>query len=197
MYPRHLPPVVRIRIPAPGGEEPRSHPKEPHPPSVVAAVRHLVETTRLPHRTIARRTGVNGGTISRWAAKHGWTRPPGAWPSSPRSERRYVPVLIGRALAQRLRIQAERLLSDIERAPAVDPATLAEALRLLTEAREEQRVRRTRKLMPPPPPQRDETDPAAAKKERRRRLRQEAALKGWRGRYSRRVRHHEWMLEKE
>jgi hypothetical protein len=100
---------------------------------------------------IADRTGVNQGTISRWIEKHGWTRPPGAWPSTRRPGRRYVPVLVGRALAQRLRIQAERLVSEIEEAPAVDPAALAEALVLLERARAEQQIRRTRRRRPPTP----------------------------------------------
>ncbi|MFL5200454.1 MAG: hypothetical protein ACJ8BE_26625, partial [Microvirga sp.] len=84
-------------------------------------MRHLVETTTFPFRVIAVRTGVNSGTIARWTEKHGWTRPPGAWPRNARPERRYEPVLIGRVLATRLRLQAERLLREIESAPAVDP----------------------------------------------------------------------------
>lgn len=198
MYPLRPQPITRIRICAPGGEEPRSHPKQPHPPSVVAAVRHLIETTRYSHRLIAERAGVNRGTVSRWRAKYGWKRPPGAWPPNPRPEQRYVPVLIGRALAQRLRIQAERLLTEIESAPAVDPAALAEALRLLAQSREQQRVRRGRRLKPPPPrpPEAIEAE-IAAKKKRRQHDREAAALLGWQGRYSRRAQHQRWMLERE
>ena len=62
-----------------------------------------------------------------------------------------MPVLLGRALAQRLRVQAERLVAAIEGADRVDPAALAEALRLLGEARAEQNIRRTRKRRPPDP----------------------------------------------
>ena len=95
MFP-HVPPVVfRLRVPAPGGEEPRSHPKQAHPPSVMAQVRDLVENTTLIFKTIGVRTRVNSGTISRWAEKHGWKRPPGAWPPNRRPERRYVPAVIG------------------------------------------------------------------------------------------------------
>ena len=41
---------------------------------MVEAVRQLVEGTRLPFKVIGHRTGVNSGTISRWAEKHGWQR---------------------------------------------------------------------------------------------------------------------------
>jgi hypothetical protein len=151
MIPFDRSPVFRLQVPAPGGEAPRQHPKQPHPPSRVAQVRNLIETTRLPHRIIAERTGVDKGTVSRWSAKHGWTRPPGAWPGAPRPATRYVPNVIGRALAQHLRIQAERLVAGIECAETVDPAALAEAIGLLERARAEQRVRRSKKLVPPPP----------------------------------------------
>jgi hypothetical protein len=154
-------PIIRLRPGPPGGEPPREHPKQPHPPSVVEAVRVLIEGSRLDFRTIARKTGVNNGTVSRWAEKYGWTRPPGATPFARRPERRYQPVLVGRALAGRLRAQAERLVAAVEAAPAVDPAALAEALRLLAEAREAQKVRRGR--LPPrprPPPRRQ--SPATA-----------------------------------
>jgi hypothetical protein len=80
MYPFRPDPVIRIRISEPGGEERRSQPQQPHPPSVVEAVRQLVEGTRLPFKVIGHRTGVNSGTISRWAEKHGWQRPAGACP---------------------------------------------------------------------------------------------------------------------
>src|SRR3954467_3407786 len=102
------PSIVRLNPFAPAGEAPRPHPKAAHPPLVVAQVRHLVETTTFPFRVIAVRTGVNSGTIARWTEKHGWTRPPGAWPRNARPERRYEPVLIGRGLATRLRLPAAR-----------------------------------------------------------------------------------------
>jgi len=137
------PSIVRLNPFAPVGAARRPHPKAAHPPLVVAQVRHLVETTTFPYQVIAVRTGVNSGTIARWTEKHGWTRPPGAWPRNARPERRYEPVLIGRVLATRLRLQAERLLREIESAPAVDPAALDAALTLLGRAREEQQIRRT------------------------------------------------------
>lgn len=194
MFPHRLPPIVRLSIPAPGGGERRLHPKQAHSPAKVAQVRDLVVNTRLTFRTIAYRAGINDGTVSRWAEKHGWTRPPGANVRARRPEGRYVPVLVGRALAQRLRVQAERLLSDIESAPTVDPVALAEALNLLAQARAEQQVRRVKKRMPPPP--RPEAEPDAPRRKKSTHDRHEAALKGWRGRYSKRNQHHAWMLQK-
>lgn len=180
---------IRLRPGPPGPEAPRLHPRQAHPASVVAAVQNLIERTCLPHATIAYRTGVNKGTVSRWAAKYGWVRPPGATPYRPRPETRYVPVLIGRALAQRLRIQAERLIGEIERAPRVDPAALSEALNLLVQAREEQKTRRTRLRMPPPRP---DAETASTRPPRNR---SEAAERGWRKRYGRRAQ--QWALMSE
>src|SRR5687768_9958315 len=131
MYPFRPEPIIRLRISLPNGEDPRPHPRHAHPDSVVAAARHLVETTPLPHKTIGHRVGVDKGTISRWIEKHGWVRPPSASKSNRRPGARYVPVLVGRALAQRLRIQAERLVCEIEAAPQVDAGKLAQALDLV------------------------------------------------------------------
>jgi hypothetical protein len=201
MYPFRPDPIIRIRVPARDGGEPRPHPRAPHPLCTVEEARRLVETTRLTFETIGARIGVNAGTISRWKDKHGWRRPPGSSPSRPRKAGRYVPVLLGRALSQRLRIQAERLLSDIERAAAVDPAALTDALRLLAEAREAQRVRRGRRLQPPPPKEAPPPlgAPGTESNPRRRRSshdRSAAAELGWRKRYSKREEHHRWMLQK-
>lgn len=196
MYPYRPDPIVRLRIPSGDGGEQRQHKKQPHPPYTVEEARRLVETTRLTFREIGAKIGVDPGTISRWKDKHGWTRPPYSWPSRPRRAGRYVPVLLGRALSQRLRIQAERLLTEIERAPAVGPASLAEASRLLTEARSAQAVRRGCRLQPPPPA---ETPPADGEKPRRKKSghdRRAAAELGWRKRYSKREEYHRWMLEK-
>src|SRR5829696_1354980 len=177
------PSIVRLNPFAPVGEAPRPHPKAAHPPAVVAQVRHLVETTPFPYQVIAVRTGVNSGTIARWTEKHGWTRPPGAWPRNARPERRYEPVLIGRVLATRLRLQAERLLREIESAPAVDPTALDAALTLLTRAREEQQIRRTRKRRPPDPAsvpvKRPRPELDAETRLRVKETRRKAAHKGW------------------
>ncbi|HEX8666571.1 MAG TPA: hypothetical protein VF744_21350 [Beijerinckiaceae bacterium] len=192
------PPLLRLRLCAPGGEDPRPHPKAAHPPSVVAQARHLVETTPYTFRDIGTRTGVNGGTIARWTEKYGWKRPPGAFPGRARPERRHVPVLVGRALAQRLRLQAERLVRDIEAAPAVDPAALAQALDLLERARAEQRVRRGKPRRPPDPPppgalsaQKPELDPET--RARVRETRRKAAHKGWVTRWSNQAEPPRWM----
>ena len=132
----------------------------------------LIEGTRLTHKTIGQRTGVTSGTISRWREKYGWQRPPGAAPSWRKASGRWVPVVLGRVLAQRIRIQAERLVSEIERAPRVDPEELKEALSLLEEARLGQYIRRGRRLMPPrnPPPPPEKPRAAGASTTAARRL---------------------------
>jgi hypothetical protein len=180
MYPFRQDPLIRIRISAPGGEDPRTYRQQPHPPATVAAVKALIEGTRLPHKVIGHRTGVNPGTVSRWREKYGWQRPPGAPPSTRRPGTRYVPVLLGRALSQRIRIQAERLVTEIERAPRVDPEELKEALSLLEEARLAQYVRRGQRLMPPRHP-----PPPPEGRGRRQRDRHAAALKSWSTRWAR------------
>lgn len=164
MFPNLPVAIVRLSIGGPAGEPPRHRFNDPHPPSTVAQVRHLVETTALPHRVIAERTRVDKGTISRWSAKHGWTRPPRARKAAPRDAKRYVPVMIGRVLATRLRIQAERLVAEIEATERVDPAALAEAIRLLGVAREEQIKRRGRQRERPPRDYQAESEAVAAKK---------------------------------
>ncbi|WP_029032123.1 hypothetical protein [Salinarimonas rosea] len=129
-----------------------------HPPETVALVRSLIEGTIDSHRELAARTGVDSGTISRWAARHGWTRPPGACRPAPRPpEARYTRNRIGRTLAREILAACTRLVDAIEADPRPDPAALAEALDLLARARAESRVRRRRRLNPPtspPPPER-------------------------------------------
>lgn len=156
LAPFHQPAIVRLspleRPP------PRRYKAQAHRPGTVARVRELVTETILTFREIARRTGVDKGTISRWTARHGWVRPPGACKPNPRPpEARHTVNRIGRALAQELRAQCERLLEQIVAAERPDPAALAEALDLLARARAEQTVRRGRRLTPPtnpPPPRR-------------------------------------------
>jgi hypothetical protein len=192
-YPFRPDPIIRISVPEVGGAERRRTRQQVHPPSTVEAVRQLVEGTRLPFKVIGHRTGVNDGTISRWVEKYGWSRPPGAAPLKARPERRWVRPMIGRALASRLRIQAERLVRDLEAAPQVDPEKLDEALRLLAEAREQQRIRAPRRRPPPPAPA--DSAPKARRK-RSRHDRVAAALKGWRQRYSRLEERHRAMSER-
>jgi hypothetical protein len=192
---------VRIRRPPRFGTEHRLHAQQAHPPETVEAVRQLVETTRLAHKIIAQRIGIDPGTVSRWRAKYGWKRPPGAAPSY-RMPGRYVPVLIGRSLAQRLRIQAERFVAEMEQAQNVDPRKLQAALLLLDKAREEQAIRRGKRREPPPGHPPLGTPKRPRKTDRRvqnpsRHDRQAAALKGWKKRYSKRERHHAWMLGEE
>ena len=204
MRPFHQPPVVRLEIGAPGGEPARQHRREPHPPSVVAQVRHFIETTRLTYRQIGARTGAHAATLSVWVRKHGWKRPAGCyWSTRHKPETLYVRVASGRELATRLRRQAERLVAEMESAQRVDPAALAEALKLLAEAREAHQTRRERRLVPPPP---SEVELAAkaeaartakeAKAESDRILREhgrgrlssarrEGAIRGWSRRYAR------------
>jgi hypothetical protein len=76
----------------------------------------------------------------------------------------------------------------------VDLAALAEAARLLAEARDAQKVRRGRRLQPPPPVE----APAKEKPARRtsRHDRAAAAALGWRKRYSKREEYALWMAQK-
>jgi hypothetical protein len=192
-FPHYLhPTLVDLRIPPrEKGEHRRPHRNTPHNISTVARVKKMVETTTLPHRTIASVAHVTAGTVSRWTAKHGWSRPEGAAKPRPHTETRYVPNLIGRVLATRLRLQAERLLHDLEAAPAVDPAVLDLALTLLARARAEQNVRRGKRRVPP-----TLTPEQEAKRNRRKgHDRSTAAERGWRKRY-RSKEYQDWLREK-
>src|SRR4051794_16835834 len=120
-------PIIRLGRPA-DEHPPRAQRNEPHASVVVARVRHLVQTTAWPLRDTGKKTGVTGGTISRWMEKYGWHRPPAARPSTRRPGARWKPNMIGRVLATRLRIQCERLVDEIEAAEHVDPAKLDEAI---------------------------------------------------------------------
>lgn len=150
MYGQPKSSLVRLRVGPPGREAPRSHRQAPHPPSVVEAVRAYVETTRKTYRQIGALTGVDSGTISRWATAKNWTRPPGAWARKPVPARRPPTAA---SLARRFYLECERLLVEVSGAPKVDPAALREALDLLHEGRAIQRVvRGTRQPKPPSPP---------------------------------------------
>ena len=121
-FPYYQSPLVDLRIPPREGVQRRPHRSTPHNITTVVRVKKLVETTTLTHRDIAAAGRVDKGTVSRWIAKHGWTRPEGAARPCPRPDTRFAPNLIGRVLATRLRLQAERLLHDLEAAPAVIPS---------------------------------------------------------------------------
>lgn len=68
-------------------------------------------------------------------------------------------------------------------------------LGLLAQAREEQAVRRGRRLMPRPAPEPDAVVEPPARK-RQNHDRRGAALKGWQTRYGRRRQDHAWMSRK-
>jgi hypothetical protein len=102
-------------------------------------------------------------------------------------------------LATRLRLQAERLLREIESAPAVDPAALDAALTLLARAREEQQIRRTKKRRRPDPASvpvkraRPELD--AETRLRVKETRRKAAHKGWLTRWANQEKPPPWTQE--
>ncbi|WP_372424171.1 hypothetical protein [Salinarimonas chemoclinalis] len=155
LFTRREPVIVRLSASDVPARPPRVHKRQAHAPETVERVRSLVEGTIIPLREISERTGVDKGTISRWSARRGWTRPPGACRSALRPpEARYTPNRIGRALAQELLAACNRLVDAIVADPRPDPAALAEALDLLARARAENKIRRGRRLNPPanPPP---------------------------------------------
>jgi hypothetical protein len=186
-FPYYQSPLVDLRIPPREGVVRRPHPRHPHPARVVAVVRRLIETTCEPQHVIALAAGVDKGTVSRWMNKHGWKRPEGAAPSYRHVNKKLAAPLPSSAdLARRLRVQAERLIGEIEKAPTVDPAAVAEALVLLDRVREAQKVRQPRKPRPPAPP--PWIAPKSGKTPRSRDERRAAVLRGWNKRY---VRMHE------
>ena len=191
-YPFRPDPVIRISFPEITGVERRTYRQQPHPRSTIEAVRQLVEGTRLTFKTIGHRTGVNSGTISRWVEKYDWTRPEGAAPLNRRPERRWVRPMHGRILASRLRIQAERLLRYLESDPQVDPKALEEGLRLLAQARDEQKIRTPARQ---PPPRSIVAPEQPGRRTKKHHDRVAAALKGWGTRYTRLEARHRAMLE--
>jgi transcriptional regulator with XRE-family HTH domain len=136
--------LVRLRVtpdePAEGPpaiveQRPRGS-RRPHTDMTVAKVRHLFEHTDLTHMQIAAKTGVNNGTISRWARDGGWVRPPYA----PRAADRVPDWRAGRRLklrrlAGRLQAIAERYVRGLEETPGVDLDRLMQALQVLRMAR--------------------------------------------------------------
>lgn len=193
------PPFLRLQIGPKLGGPPRTHKQAAHPPGVVEAVRAYVETTRKTYRQIGALTGVDSGTISRRAAKHGWTRPPGACARKETPNRPPPPTAA--ALAKKFYAECERMLVEVSSAPKVDPAALREALDLLHEGRAIRRVlggARTRK--PPKPVLDPETKAAAARAKRNARQKEQrraTALKGWSTRRSSRAKQHAWLLRPE
>jgi alkylated DNA nucleotide flippase Atl1 len=98
----------------------------------VNEVRRLIETTIYSYGQIAKRTGVPAPTISRWMVHRKWPRPAFAprstdtvpcWRAGSRLRRR--------TLADRLLGLSERWVRELEAHPGVDFAKLREALELL------------------------------------------------------------------
>jgi hypothetical protein len=123
---------LRLR-PEPRLAAPRRH-RGPHPAGAIDAVRRLVETTTLPYRTIAARTGIPIATIARHAKAGAWLRPDtgfGADHYTPEGRRR----LRRQALAERLLTLAERQVDHAARDPHAGARVLEKALRFVRAAR--------------------------------------------------------------
>ncbi|GJE54372.1 hypothetical protein EKPJFOCH_0847 [Methylobacterium thuringiense] len=123
--------IVRLSPFAPSESGTVRRSGRPPDPALLEVVRGLIETTTLPYREIARRTGVSAAAISRHAGARGWCRPEGPFreerltPEGRRRERRG-------ALAGRILRRAEELVSIVEMDPAATVAQLARAARFLT-----------------------------------------------------------------
>jgi transposase len=153
------PGLVRLRVtpdePAEGPpaitEVPPRGYGRPHADRTVAKVRHLIESTDLTYRQIAKKCGVSYGIISRWVLEGAWQRPPHAPRASDmvpshRAGRR----LRLRKLAGRLETLAERCVRELEQSPSVEVETLMQALQVLKMARlEAQGGHRRRSLFGP------------------------------------------------
>ncbi len=153
-YARACQAVAVVRLPK---LERRPDPRRPHEPPVIDAIRTLFETTRLPTREIARRTGASAATVSRKSRAGGWLRPDTGFPIehySPEGKR----TLRRRAIAERLLRQAEHLLFQTEMNPTASRRRLEHAIRLVRIAKkldEEEwpkKVRRKRRTASSPPP---------------------------------------------
>lgn len=125
----------------------RNAARRPHAAATLDTVRQLVETTTLPFREIARRTGVSAATISRQARRQSFVRPGTGFPIE-----HYTPEgrrMMRRAtFAERLIAQAEHLLFQTEMNPTAG-RRLQHAMRLLRAARQldvEERKARGRRV---------------------------------------------------
>ena len=115
---------------------PRGSRWHPYPDSKVLAVRRLVETTILSYAEIGKRTGVSRASISRWTTDGGWVRPLFAPRASEFVPRWRASVwLRRRLLCRRLCAVAERYVCALEATRGIDLAKLREALELLKMAR--------------------------------------------------------------
>jgi hypothetical protein len=197
--------------------------RRPHTDMAVAKVRNLIERTDLTYSEISKKTGVGRASICRWARDGKWLRPAHA----PRATDLVPTLRAGRRLrmrklAERLEALAERHLRELEEAPAVDPDRLMQAMQLVKMARLEAMGRRRRRRLVGPTytglwaSERDAAIRTALKEMQRGGVDIDRAPKEAvdlvieanmpvddppelreRGRRSRRVREHAWMLEKE
>ncbi|TMJ04449.1 MAG: hypothetical protein E6G97_05670 [Alphaproteobacteria bacterium] len=106
--------------------------RRPHPDVKVRQVRRLVETTTMTYAEISQRSGVPYANISRWANEGHWTRPlfaPRAPDTVPRWRARRN--LRRRTLAARIDTLAEQRVCALEAAPGIDLAGLREAIELI------------------------------------------------------------------
>lgn len=130
------------RPPGPDGKRSR----RPHSDAMVARVRQLIEETTLTYDQIAARTQVGRASISRWSRDFAWTRPFDAPRATDRMPtRRALQHKKLRTLAERLRLLAERHVTELERAPQIDADKLMAALQLLKMARLQAMGRRRRR----------------------------------------------------
>jgi len=111
-------------------------------------VRRLIEATTLNYSDISKKTGVGRASISRWARDGQWTRPMDAPRATDRMPtHRASRKLRQRRLAERLHALAERMIRELESAPAVETEALMQALQVLKMARLEAQGRRRRRSM--------------------------------------------------
>ena len=110
---------------------------EPYGDDVVAAVRQLVEETRLSHKEIGARAGVSHMTVCRWTRSGNWRRPPGTTRRIPETPAGpwHIDKRIPGAKAWRLMREAEALL-DGPATECADLDRLERALGLVREVRE-------------------------------------------------------------
>lgn len=141
----HVPPsIVRLRVtpdqptegpPAIIAQRPPGS-RRHHTDMVYAQVRHLIEHTNLPYKQIKAKTGVDSGTISRWARDGKWVRPLDAPRSSDRMPTYRASRRVKlRKLAGRLQTLAEGYVRELEETPGVDLDKLMQAIQVLRMAR--------------------------------------------------------------
>ena len=152
----HIPEsVTRLRItpdePAerpPAGADPHRSLYRPYSDATVRQVRHLIETTTLSQKAIARKTGVKPSTVSSWQRNYRWTRPLFA-PRNPTIAAlcRAGPALKLTLLTGRLVAIAERMTRELEETDGTDLDRLVQALQVVKMARVTLQGNRRRKLL--------------------------------------------------